>query len=123
MDFKLKTCAFCEETWSQGDFAIEKLLLIPKNGEGNKKGGKPARLTVTIPRVVCLACSQTVSEEDQEQREETATSSTLASAWRVHNENTNQDKHKINKGQSQPVQQNAMRTPSMTRFPPVRSPP
>lgn len=76
MDFKLGHCAICESTWKSGDFAIEKLMLVP-TGKGQKS------VTVTIPRVVCHTCSKTMSDEDQESPAESALSSTLGTAWRV----------------------------------------
>lgn len=81
MDFKLGNCAICESKWMTGHFAIEKLMLVPV-----KAGGNQQNVTVTIPRVVCPTCSKTMSDEDEQHPEQSATSSTLGTAWRVHTE-------------------------------------
>jgi len=135
MDFKLGRCAICEKAWSDGHFAIEKLMLVPVAGAGQKN------VTVTIPRVVCHTCSKTMSDEDEQSPEESATSSTLGTAWRVHTELLDM-RGRGSKGptpqaspnlkptfKSKLTQGNQKKGPSMARFsrpdssPPVRSHP
>jgi len=122
MDFKLGNCAICENIWKSGDFAIEKLMLVPKNGEVHK-GEKPQPLRVTIPRVVCCSCSKTMAEDEQLTPEESATSSTLGSAWRVFTEITPKTTSGARpKTQTQKQSKNFQRGPAIARSPPVRFP-
>jgi len=81
LDFSLNLCAVCELQWKTGDFAKEKLLLIPKPSEHSTEKPKPVR--VTIPRVVCPSCSQTLSQEDVVERKEGSTACTFLEAWRM----------------------------------------
>merc|ERR1719285_127413 len=95
MDFKLDTCAICELGWDTGDFAKEKLLLIPKAGEATIAGMKHVPIRITIPRVVCLTCSQTLSTEDETAREKSGTSCTLSAAWMALFEKTAHEQKEI----------------------------
>jgi len=81
LDFCLSLCAVCEQPWKTGDFAKEKMLLIPKPNEQLTKKPKPVR--VIIPRVVCPSCSQTLGQEDRVERKEGSTASTFLEAWRT----------------------------------------
>lgn len=135
MDFKLGGCAICECPWKTGHFAIEKLMLVPQ------KAGQQA-VPVSIPRVVCHICSKTMSDEDDQVAEESATSSTLGTAWRVYTEM--QDKRakqpRSKPGSKGPTPQASpnirptfkskltqgnlqKRGPVLSRSPPVRNPP
>jgi len=87
LDFCLSLCAVCEQPWKTGDFAKEKMLLIPKPNEQSTEKPKPVR--VTIPRVVCPSCSQTLSQDDRFERKEDLTACTLLEAWRTMVEKTN----------------------------------
>jgi len=82
LDFYLNLCAVCQLHWKNGFFAKEKLLLIPKATEESTKKPKPAPFRVTIPRVVCPSCSQTLREDDLESNE-VPTAYTFAEAWRI----------------------------------------
>jgi len=133
MDFKLDTCAICELDWDTGDFAKEKLLLIPKASKPADAGIKHVPIRITIPRVVCLICSKTLSTEDEATRENSGKSSTLSAAWAALIEKTahNQKEVKViskEKPRSQVSQSSykGMRVsfPSNgARFPAVRSVP
>lgn len=87
-------------------------------------------LRVTIPRVVCCSCSKTMAEDEQLTPEESATSSTLGSAWRVFTEiapKTQQQSTTIGaasrpKNQTQKQSKNFQRGPAIARSPPVRFP-
>jgi len=136
MNFKLDHCAICESKWSNGNFATEKLLLVPKNKDALVNGVKPVTLHVTLPRVVCMSCSATLAEEDGvDPSGESATTCTLSSAWRVMLES----KEKAPKKSGQQAQGNSWKNnknqkaagrpftrqgmSGVSRFPPVRSPP
>jgi len=80
LDFCLNLCAVCELQWTTGDFAKETLLLIPKPMD---RASDAPKVRVTIPRVVCLSCSESLSSEDGVQRIEACASSTLTEAWRA----------------------------------------
>lgn len=129
MDFKLGHCAICEDVWKSGDFAIEKVMLVPKSGEVHK-GEKPTSLRVTIPRVVCCSCSKSMAEDEQLTPEESATSSTLGSAWRVYTEVSPKTQHQSTttgaasrpKSQTQKQSKTFQRGPAIARSPPVRFP-
>lgn len=95
LDFKLNTCAICENDWDTGDFAKEKLLLIPKAGDQPVAGMKHVPIRITIPRVVCLSCSQTLSTEDEATRENSGKSCTLSEAWAGVLENTMQEQKEV----------------------------
>jgi len=82
LDFFLNLCAVCELQWKTGDFAKEKLLLIPKPTEQSTEKPKPVPVRVTIPRVVCPTCSQTLKEDDEESKE-VSTEYTFLEAWRM----------------------------------------
>jgi len=81
LDFCLSLCAICEQPWKTGDFAKEKMLLIPKPSERSSERAKPVR--VTIPRVVCPSCSQTLGQEDGVERKEGSTACTFLEAWNM----------------------------------------
>jgi len=80
LDFGLNLCAICEDQWISGDYASERLILIP-NPKYHASGVQKVR--VTIPRVVCLSCSETMSSEDGVERVEAYVSCTLTDAWRA----------------------------------------
>jgi len=80
LDFCLNLCAVCELQWTTGDFAKETLLLIPKPMD---RPSDARKVRVTIPRVVCLSCSESLSSEDGVQRIDACASSTLTEAWRA----------------------------------------
>jgi len=80
LDFCLSLCAVCELQWKTGDFAKETLLLIPKPRDCPSDAPK---VRVTIPRVVCLSCSESLCSEDGAQRIEASPSCTLTEAWRL----------------------------------------
>lgn len=128
MDFKIGDCAICENAWTAGDFAVEKLMLIPKNGEARNGGKKPATVRVTIPRVVCLSCSKNMSEDDGEAPVVvTGLSSTLGTAWRIFNESTSkpQTQPAANRGNKSSQTQKSkafQRGPAIARSPPNRFP-
>jgi len=109
MDFKLGNCAICESKWKTGHFAMEKLMLVPA------KPGLQA-VAVSIPRVVCHICSKTMSDEDDQVAEESATSSTLGTAWRVHTEI--QDRQR--KSRSRPVSRPGSKGPTPQGSPNLR---
>jgi len=80
LDFGLNLCAICEDQWTSGDYASETLLLIPNPGY-HVSGSQKVR--VTIPRVVCLSCSETLSSEDGVERVEAHVTCSLTDAWRA----------------------------------------
>jgi len=80
LDFCLNLCAICEDQWTIGDFAKESLLLIPK--PRNNPSDVP-KIRITIPRVVCLSCSESLSNDDGGERIETSVICTVADAWRA----------------------------------------
>lgn len=139
MNFKLDHCAICESVWSNGNFATEKLLLVPKNKDALVNGVKPVSVHVKLPRVVCMSCSETLAEEDgADPNGESATTCTLSSAWRVMLESKQPPKKsgqqaqgnswknkvagKTNKGPGRPAF-NRQGMAGVSRFPPIRSPP
>jgi len=82
VDFCLNLCAVCELQWETGDFAKEKLLLIPKPNQHSTDKPKPVPVRVTIPRVVCASCSLTLSNEDGLEIKESIPAYTFSEAWR-----------------------------------------
>lgn len=76
----MNICAICEDNWISGDFANERLLLIPN--PKYQASGLP-KIRVTIPRVVCLSCSDTLCSEDGVERIEMHAACTLMDAWRA----------------------------------------